>query len=270
MRESRSSSETKFQLTTVDNPDLPEIDKPVLTFKGRPENGKSYQQTNSAIVTAWLGIILAGGLCPCLILIFGFAVRLTRSGLPSSYAGQFLFSWLETVFLSTIIGMLLVAFCCAFSSAVIVLLNWSMGGVFGPRTAVSLTGGLAGYLATTPMSIWIHLNELPVAGLVFGLVAMAVGQLSGILAVWKLEPQLLAPAVSPAPQYQFQIRHLLVATAWFAAIAAIDGISRRHLFMMIFGVWLVFQAALLVADRCWLVCWSKLTSNRLSSAKTSL
>ena len=125
MRESRSSSETKFQLTTVDNPDLPEIDKPVLTFKGRPENGKSYQQTNSAIVTAWLGIILAGGLCPCLILIFGFAVRLTRSGLPSSYAGQFLFSWLETVFLSTIIGMLLVAFCCAFSSAVIVLLNWT-------------------------------------------------------------------------------------------------------------------------------------------------
>jgi hypothetical protein len=164
--------------------------------------------------------------------------------------------------------MFVAAISSGLSCLLTVIINWSFGKIFTPRIAVSVSGGLAGFLATLP--VWLGINDIPLIVVWASVLAMTMGHIGGMLAVWKIDPALLVPRPSTQSHYQFQIRHLLVATAWFAAIAAIDGTSGNLFFSMMIGTWLVAQALLILADFLWLKFWSKKRSLRISPTKTSL
>lgn len=268
MEESHSNDDIDNRLTTVSNPDLSEIKKPTanLTFKDSSTN--SYQDTNSAIVVSWIGIIVAGGLYPILVISGGWLFMVFSNGLSPDLGIDNALAGILWLFFPAILGMFLAAISSALSCLFTVMINWTFGNIFSPRIAVSVCGGLAGFLATLP--IWLGAPADLLAFTFFSVLAMVMGHIGAIYSVWKIDPALLVRRPSPKPNYQFQIRHMLVATAWFAVIAALDGISGEFFLLAMLATWLVAQVGLIAVDVLWLKLCSSRNSMRISPPKTSL
>ena len=120
------------------------------------------------------------------------------------------------------------------------------------------------------MPIWFGPIFEPLTMAFISMLAMGVGHIGAICSVWKIDPALLIPRPSSKPSYQFQIRHMFVATAWFAVIAAIDGLLGNFFLFAMLATWLVAQAVLISADFLWLKLWARKNSIRISPTKTSL
>ncbi len=270
MEDSPLESEFKFQLRRVDSPDLPDVDKPMITISGRNQTASQYRQTNAAIVTCWVGIILAGGVYGVLVVSGASVWNVLLSGFGTDAKLAEIFNGILHLAYPAILGMLLAAMTSSVSSLLVVICDWTFGRILTPRVAVSISGGLAGYLATVPILVGISANQFPAGVALLAILAMVMGHVGGILAVQKIDPRLFDRGLASQDHYQFQIRHLLVATAWFAILAAIQGMSGGFAFLSFVIVWLAAQSMLLMADRIWLACWTRSKSNRFSPPETSL
>ena len=270
MEESPPKSEFKFQLQTVDALDLPDVENSKITTFGQNQTPSQCRQTNAAIVTAWVGIILAGGLFGVLVVSGFWASNVLFSGLDSDVKLAEILKMICYLAFPAIFGMLLAAMTSSVSGLLVVICNWTFGSILTPRIAVSISGGLAGFLATIPLLMGVGVNQIRAGVALLAVLAMFLGHVGGILAVRKIDPGLFDRDRSEQSHYQFRIRHLLVATAWFAILAAIQGMSNGFTFLGLVIVWLVAQSLLLVGDRIWLTCWARSKSNRFSPPETSL
>ena len=102
---------------------------------------------------------------------------------------------------------------------------------------------------------------------------MVMGHVGAILAVsWNSDSKL--PANDPPKvqryRYQFQIRHLLVATAWIAFVVALDSFAEGFVLIKFVLVWSLFQAILVLADRCWITYLAAFRRRRILPNKSSL
>ena len=213
-----------------------------------------------AFVASWGGIVIAGGLLPLVIglplLLFNL---ISQNGLTN-------FSILELIFgamllvISMIAAALWTTIASSFAGTILIMFDWSMGYILNPRTAVSLSAGLSGNIATFSLSVYALSYRTPRSYLLLLLVflAMTLFHVAGMLIAQRFDRQMFAPAKRDRHFNQFQIRHLLVATAWAAGVLAMDGLFGKHMFASMALIWVVMQAMLLLAD--WI--WVKIRINR--------
>ena len=156
MKDAHSENETEF-LTTVDNADLPDVATTTATENQRRREN-SAQQVVAAIASSSIGIIVAGGLCPLVIQVFVILTSwLSNRGSNIDVNGLL---WMVS---SAVFSLIATVVAVTFSGMLTIVFNWSFGKVFSPRVAVSLTGGLAGFLVYIPFWMGAFEEQIPLA-----------------------------------------------------------------------------------------------------------
>jgi hypothetical protein len=222
----------------------------VSQFIKSPGSFHDVAESYRAMLSAWHGVILAaafyGMVTPFLVF---FLAILVGAPVPGGTEAMII---LTGFLLGPVLGLVLGTFWTATAIIAITILNLTIGGMIGKRTAILTMGGMAGYLGTGWSVFNPVYNDPSSIILVLPLIlfAMACGQFGALKCadlngVWKTDSN--AGSVA-ATKVQFQLLHLFIATGWFGAIFCVDRMFVRHELIVFVGTYLVLQSIYLGLD----------------------
>lgn len=159
-----------------------------------------------------------------------------------------------SLILAFIAGIIMAGIACIIVSIVFMLFHWSVDSSFGPRLALSLIGSGSGFLATAQLSglfdseSAVDLAFLPRAISIVG--AMFLGHVGAIWAARKQNPGQLKTLEAASFNFRFQIRHLMVVTAWAAGFSWLAAQFGTHILVTLM-IGLTCQVMIAGCDYLW-------------------
>lgn len=194
----------------------------------------------AAIYRGWPGIPWAGG-------IYAMSITLVATTLEVIFYGRFPIgiSWLICL-LPFFIGTLIATFTGIVACYICWLFHRTFFGLVCGRTAVAISGGLAGFLSTC----WLAVFGFPdLFGLLLVFGAILFGQAG---ALWSASPardwnkMALAPGGSG---FQFEIKHMLILFVWIGAVLGLNQLSKTNSVVVAVCFYVVAQILVVALDR---------------------
>ncbi len=216
-----------------------------------------------AVITSGLGIAVAGGLFPILILVFATLYSLSQSagGGPSLLD--------PTVYFGVVIyffaGCIWAGFCGIISSILTVFFDLSFGIFLSPRRAVILNGGIAGFIATFPTMLVFTSKSGATAFLTLTPLAMLMGYIGAVTSIQLVSPSHFQSPTTRRNGFKFQVRDMLAATFWFASVFSIERLIGNFVFTIWIGTGVFLLFGLILVDKIWLRLWR---NPAINAAKT--
>lgn len=202
------------------------------------------------------GIMLAACAYPIVVsvVIFCWIIATQEFDMPrnSGELNNLIVGTIAGGLIGSIAGGLLAIFASIVVLMCLMIFEWTMRRPFLPRTGAALCGGLTGYAATFWISFpilmgpkyfvnWFWLPPL----------AMVMGQIGAIYSAALANPKIYGATNATYPPFQFQVLQLMAATAWVAAVLAIERLGDNFVLASWLMVGIGLQILLLLADRWW-------------------
>lgn len=179
----------------------------------------------------WGGIY--GGVWAVVIFFFGLFFSTPEMSVQSIFAAAFALLLLTSLFCC--VGMMAAGVTGIFSIALASLFNRTMNYVWSPLTATKISGGLAAFLCTcsVPVSLVIEDKSIdtviayvlgPIVAMFFGHIGAARTCVVQIRKHYQRQQTKVKKLWVPDPIHdltKFNIRQMMVLTAWFGVIFAI-------------------------------------------------
>lgn len=245
-----------------------ETNQPTAPNSGSGSSGQTFKEYDlakidpiaAAIYRGWAGIPWAGAIYGMLIAVLLGFIEFFMNGFPSSIG------WVLTL-IPFFVGLLVATFAGVVSCYLSWLFHRTFLGLLCCRTAVAISGGLAGFLST----FWIvfaspinwTVEELRFLIILTSLVGGAIlaGQIG---ALWCASPKrkwndLELSLDTDGRQFQFEIKHILILMIWISVVLGLDQLTGNANLLIATCFYVIVQAICITADRL-------ITRKRLSHA----
>ena len=281
----RGLSDQELQKLWVKRPaDLASASGPAQRWE--LEQAESFSNVSNAIKCTYSGILLAGAAFGATLVIIpimiSFVSAIVSLRFPMFEHLLYLSFW---AFICGLIGLFVAVISGGLSVCLVLFLNWTLRGLLTRRSAIILTGALAGFIPSgaflfsgggQPLfllfepgaGLWLH-------GLVFFLiftfVAMLFGQVGALWGansdgVWRnLKQELEFQQLQRAQQenangesvssgkgaqakFQFRIQHLMIGMILCSLVLALDQFSVRHSLLVALVLYALMQSLLFLVD----------------------
>ncbi len=196
-----------------------------------------YRPPNYISITdsTWYGItgIVVAGCWYALLtsVVVGFLMLVSN---PWPYSISEILGGMMGVVLSVCVGAIVAAVAGLVGTGVVSIFNWSLGYPWHPVTAAGLAGGMAGFLATCVLPVAAMTNPPPGGFLVVVVLGNILGMVMGQVGAMRYStnaicshygrqnanPERLFSESAEFGKVQFELKQLLVLTAWFGILFA--------------------------------------------------
>lgn len=234
-----------------------EIDPDFKRNRGAGDHGINNMPL--AFSASWGGICFAGSLYPTVVgtvwMVIVLVYEASRGGVSASnsdFVLGFLCGTAGVILIGGLIGGLLATFSALVVFLLLMLLEWSLARPFHPRTAVILCGGLSGYFATYWITVPMLYDPRAIPFL-FWLppLAMLMGHIGALKAANGTDRRRYGSWHRDQAPFQFQIRQIMITTAWVAGVFAIERLGNNFIFTGWILIGACLQLMMLLADRWW-------------------
>lgn len=198
----------------------------------------------------WAGIIYGILIVPCgVLLVSVFEGSFFVTGFVEAVG--ILFQMAIAILFTMLLGALVALVVSPFMILFVYWVNVSIGSVFDQKTCAMIAGGLSGY---APMMIVyvpeFHFQREFFVGLAFGpVLAMLVGFYT---VKWYVKRRVDSVGVrSPEKSFRLGIRHLMVATVWFALLFTATKLTGSATLAIYVVLWMVLQSLILIVEEAW-------------------
>ncbi|MFK7768229.1 MAG: hypothetical protein AB8B55_13475 [Mariniblastus sp.] len=151
--------------------------------------------------------------------------------------------------IASILGLTLAMLAGLFSALLLFLFCYSFGFALDLRVTTCFFGGLSGYLSSFSFMVadWSLGNLILIFLFVGG--AMLFGQIGALTFASKYSTYYKNQGKNSTTQFQFQVRHLFIATVWVSVLLAIDQLSLSHMVLLLAINYAVIQTILIAGDQ---------------------